>query len=225
MSTKIMKKSIFILSALFVVTFADAQITLEGTIPGKFPVSLYVEDYYFDCGKIPVTYGDTLVELYNEDGSIYKTVRFAPSTQNSMSNVKHAPTATKGGPDNGLYLFTRNIFTTDGKVAFVKLANERLKVYDEDGTLVADLQDASYTFGIFPINGHMKLIIQESQWDTSTYTYIYTTYIYSLPGDGEATAVSTPSSPKRSARKIARDGQVLVQTDNNTYTLTGVEIK
>ena len=52
-----------------------------------------------------------------------------------------------------------------------------------------------------------------------------TTSIYSLPGNGEAQAVSTPSSPKRSARKIVREGQVLVQTDNNTYTLTGAEVK
>ena len=50
--------------------------------------------------------------------------------------------------------------------------------------------------------------------------------IYSLPGNGEvSTEISAPSSPKRSARKIARGGHVLVETETSTYTLQGAEVK
>ena len=221
-----MRKSIFIIAALFAATFANAQSTLEGVIAGRFPTWIYVDEYYFDCGKLPVIYGDTLVELYNTDGTLYKTIRFAPSTQNNaINNVNRAPSAVMGGPSSGCYLFSRNIFTTDGKVAFVRWANNHLSVYDEDGTLVSDLQDSDSNFGIFPVDGFWKLIIQEDKWDSETYTSSYKLYVYSLPGNGEAQAVSTPSSPKRSARKISRDGQVLVETDNNIYTLQGQELK
>ena len=51
------------------------------------------------------------------------------------------------------------------------------------------------------------------------------TNVYSLPGNGEAQEVSTPSSPKRNARKVAREGRVLVETGSNTNTLQGQEVK
>ena len=38
-------------------------------------------------------------------------------------------------------------------------------------------------------------------------------------------AISNTSSPKRSARKIAREGQVFVETENNTFDLRGQEVK
>ena len=221
-----MKKSIFILASLFMATLANAQIYLEATFTGRVKEYFDVSDYYFDCGKLPIIYGDTLVELYNDDMTLYKTIRF---TLSSAQTIKRAPTAIKGGPSYGTYLFSRNIFTTDGKVAFIKWSSDKIVVYDEDKTLLATIpiEDNYPDMGLFSVNGKWKLIIQESQWSEVTYTSIYTTYVYSLPGNGEAQAISTPSSPKRSssARKIVRDGQVLVETENNTYDLRGQEVK
>lgn len=221
-----MKKSIFILAALFAATFANAQIYLEATFPGHFLPYYDVSDFYFDCGKLPMTYGDTLAKLYNDDMTLYKTIQFPSS---SAQIIKRAPSAIKGGPSHGMYLFSRNIFTTDGKVAFIKWASDNISVYDEDKTLLASIpiEDEYPDMGLFTINGKWKLIIQESVWSEVTYTSTYTTYVYSLPGTGEAQFISSPSSSKRfsSARKITRDGQVLVETENNTYTLTGQEVK
>ena len=221
-----MKKSIFIFAALFAATFANAQIYLEATFIGRVKEYFDVTDYYFDCGKLPIIYGDSLVELYNDDMTLYKTIRF---TSSSVQTIKRATTATKGGPSYGTYLFSRNIFTTDGKVAFIKWSSDKVVVYDEDKTLLATIpiEDNYPDMGLFSVNGKWKLIIQESRWSEITYTSTYTTYIYSLPGNGDTQAISTLSSPKRSssARKIARDGQVLVETNTSTYTLTGQEVK
>lgn len=224
-----MRKSIFILAALFTATFANAQIYLEKTIngAGAFPCWLDPEGSYFDCGKLPIVYGDTLVELYNDDMTLYKTIRFAASN----NSVRRAPTALKGGPSFGMYFFSRNIFTTDGKIAFVKWSNDNITIYDEDKNLIADLQNSDDSFGIITVNGHYKFIIAKSEWtwdnEAQTGTAEYTTYIYSLPGNGDTSeGVSTPSAPRKSsARKYLRNDQVLVENADHTYTLTGQEVK
>lgn len=212
-----MKKSIFILAALFAATFANAQITLDGTIFTNRNCTTLIDepnvDAYYDCGKIPLLdrshYRDSILELYNTDGTLYKEI-ILPIQGGRIQQV------------------TKNIFTTDNKIAFLieKLDWENHKTYlycvDENSKVIKDfgeLNGSIYGIGIRLIGNEYKLIVDrecegEYQFD-----------IYSLPGSGEAQAVSTPSSPKRSARKIARDGQVLVQTDNNTYTLTGAEVK
>ena len=76
-----------------------------------------------------------------------------------------------------------------------------------------------------------SLVMVEDRYYLITHGYTYTeggdkyyTNVYSVPGNGEAQAISNPS-PKRNARKIAREGQVLVETENNTYTLQGQEVK
>lgn len=221
-----MKKFTLIMTALFAATFANAQIYLEATFPGHFLPYYDVSDFYFDCGKLPITYGDTLAELYNDDMTLYKTIRFAPS---SAQAIKRAPTATKGGPSYGMYLFCRNIFTTDGKVAFLKWSSDNIAIYDEDKTLLATISvnDNYPDMGLFSVNGKWKLIIQTSQWSDITYTSTYTTYVYALPGNGDTSeGVSTPSAPRKSsARKYLRNDQVLVENADHTYTLTGQEVR
>ena len=227
-----MKKSIFILTALFAATFANAQITLEATFNGQIPVWLSADEQYFDAGKLPIIYGDTLLELYNEDMSLYKQVRFAPSQviNPGMNAPRHMPSATKGGPTSGCFLISQNIFTTDNKIAFIRWSDGTLKVYDEDGTLLKDIGDNNKGwFGIITVNGKYKLIVVEGEW-VSDGEYMgheeYKTQVYSLPGNGEIrTEITTPSSPKRSARKIAREGQVWVETDTNTFDLRGQEVR
>lgn len=225
-----MKKSIFIFAALFAATFANAQIYLEKVFEGSFPKWLAYEDYYFDCGKLPIVYGDTLIELYNDDMSLYKSIRFAHtiSTPSPSAPARKAPAALKGSPNYAFCMFTRNIFTTDGKVTFIKYVNSHISVYNEDGELVSDLQDSDYSFGLMTVNGKWKLIIHEYLYNMGD-DYIPETkeryYVYSLPGNGEFLDVVAPSVPRKSARKVLQNDQVRIENADRTYTLTGQEIK
>ena len=222
-----MKKFTFIIAALFVANLLNAQIYLEKTVYGRMSNWLSMDDYYFDCGKLPIVYGDTLVELYNDDMTLYKTVHFAPSNA-SNNSAKRSPSAYKGGPMSGMYLFAKNVYTTDGKIAFVRWSNSHLSIYDEDGQMIFDIQDMDdSTCGIFPVNGKWKLVLQKDEWNMETLSSSYTTYIYSLPGNGDTSeGVSTPSAPRKSsARKYLRNDQVLVENADHTYTLTGQEVR
>ena len=221
-----MKKIKLLFAVLFTANMISAQIYLEATFPGHFLPYYDVSDFYFDCGKLPMTYGDTLVELYNDDMTLYKTIQFPSS---SAQIIKRAPSATKGGPSHGMYLFARNIYTTDGKVAFIKWASDNITIYDEDKTLLATIPivDNSPDMGLFTINGKWKLIIQESQWSEVTYTSSYTTYVYSLPGNSDAQFISTPSSQKHSSssRKYLNKNRVMIENGDHTYTVSGQEVR
>ena len=228
-----MKKFTIIFAALFAADMVSAQIYLEKTINGRLSNWLDIEDFYYDCGKLPIIYGDTLVELYNDDMTLYKSVRFAsnPKAPNKNS-VKRSPSALMGGPSQGMFLFARNVYTTDGKVAFVRWSNDHAAVYDEDGQLVSDLQDMSFSnVGLFSVNGKWKLVLQESVWtwneETQTGKSEYTTFIYALPGNGDSSVdVMSPVSPRRSStRKYLHNDQVLIENADHTYTMQGQEVK
>jgi len=210
-----MKKSIFILAALFAATFANAQITLEHTFDGGGLLVFtdggnHSEDesnriqapcyYIWDETPYGASEYSCWLELYDpETLDLFRKIVFDEYTL--------------------VHYVTRNIFTTDNKITF--LAND--KILNEDKEVVYDLNlglDPGYLrYDLVKFNGNYKLILRTGYGSNGK------TYIYSLPGNGEAQAVSTPSSPKRSARKIAREGQVLVETDTNIYTLQGTEVK
>ena len=212
----IMKKSILILASLFAAMFVNAQITLDGTIFMNRNCTTLVDGYgstYYDCDKIPVVVKgynrDSILQLYNLDCTLYKEIILP----------------IQGGQ---VQLITKNIFTTDNKIAFLieKYDWENHKSYlycvDENKRVIKDFGELNGDIsgsGLRLVSNEYKLFVE------TYYEGVYQLDVYSLPGNGEAQAVSTPSSRKRSARKIAREGQVLVQTDNNTYTLTGVEVK
>ena len=224
-----MKKFTFILAALFAANMVNAQIYLEKTVSGRMPNWLSMDDYYFDCGKLPIVYGDTLVELYNDDMTLYKTIRFASTPKALNRNpVKRSPSAYMGGPSSGMYLFAKNVYTTDGKIAFVRWSNYHLSIYDEDGQMIFDLENIeNSSCGIFPIGGKWKLVIQKDEWNMETLSSTYTSYIYSLPGSGNTSEdIMSPISPRKSsARKYLRKDQVLIENTDHTYTVTGQEVK
>ena len=209
-----MKKSIFILAALFAATFANAQITLEHTFEGG-SLFFYTDgggssDYgsnriqapcffIWDETSSDVTPYSCWLELYDpETLDLYKKIVFEKYTL--------------------IHYITKNIFTTDNKVAFI--AND--KILNEDKEVVYDLNlgldPSSLRYDLVKFNGNYKLVARTSYGSKGK------TYIYSLPGNGEAQAISNPS-PKKNARKVAREGQVLVETETNTYTLQGQEVK
>ena len=204
-----MKKSIFILAALFAATFANAQITLLHT----FNTGVYGSPERYLRGQVLYTQspylfhfeaddnGNMIINLFNtDDFSLYKTTNIHLNISKRFL----------------LYHVSRNILTTDNKTCFIVTANKSY-IYDEDGQLVETLNGIDPE--LYKVNDQYLLL-----------TYLHSeegslTYVYSLPGNGEAQEVSTPSSPKRNARKVAREGRVLVETGNNTYTLQGQEVK
>ena len=209
-----MKKSIFILAALMVATFSNAQITLEHTFTGSLDGGPMIDQNVW--GDFYVVRNKTTKEINIYDANTYDVVCTL-----SVPNMTRAA------------LFSKNIFTTDGKFAcFVQVKDEsksdntrsHFYIYDENNSIVADLGtswDAEWV-NLVKLSTGYKLLVEKVAPD-----YNFTTEIYSLPGNGEPQAISAPSSPKRSSstRKIARDGQVLVETDNTIYTLTGQEVK
>lgn len=205
-----MKKSIFIFAAFFAATFANAQITLEHTI-NEFvwtSTDVYGDLYKGGSQEAPYLYSFTpqQINFYDKNTyELYKSCIFTTSGNDYVCCV------------------TRNIFTTDGKTSFILCCSSgqsySYRIIDEDGEEVFNFNNPQldkYKFYIIKINGCYKLLARE----------VNKTYIYSLPGNGEvSTDIVSPSSLKPSARKIARDGQVLVETENNTYTLQGQEVK
>ena len=102
-----MKKSIFVIAALFAATFANAQITLLHVWEGQASVTVnpYASLYGIDF-EAPYLYDmqatNGIVRLYNKDDfSLYKAVQ-TPHTERGFE----------------CYLVSRNILTTDNKVCF-----------------------------------------------------------------------------------------------------------
>ena len=208
-----MRKTIFIIAALFAATFANAQITLEHTFNNA---SIYKLPNY--DGKAS-TLGDIMWwesngDTYVADANTYATIQLPKIPNVSVDYV------------------IKGYFTSDSRVCFIAYyRNEQLVgtneathlyIYDENGTMIQDLGTGKYlSYGFFQLkSGEYKFYIRRTFVDNTE-----NTEIYSLPSNGSSQAVSTPSSPKRNARKIAREGQVLVETENNTYTLQGQEVK
>lgn len=206
-----MKKYTFIIAALFAAAFANAQITLEHTFNGALDGVPMIDQDVF--GDFYVLRDKTTNEINVYDANTYNVV-WTFSTPNASAT-----------------LYSKNFFTTDGKFAclirvydYSKTDNTRCHfyIYDENYSVIADLgtaYDAEYVRFVKLSTGY-KLMIEKVDSD-----FHFSTAIYSLPGNGED-IINTPSSPKRSAaRKIARDGQVLVETPTNMYDLRGQEVK
>lgn len=216
-----MKKTIFILAALFAATLANAQITLVKTLPGAAfatanisigtngftPHYGYLESpYLYTCSRSSNQHSCTICLYDKQSLELYKS--FTLEKEDTFWFFSYG------------CIVTKNILTTEGKtcICIPGVQNNQCVtcVYDEDGVLVQTLNGICPH--IFLMDGGYFLTTFDS-WPE-----VQETYVYSLPGNGEPQAISNPS-PKRSARKIARDGQVLVETDTNTYTLQGAEVK
>ena len=173
--TKIFSTTVFASILLFSQT-ANAQITLEHTFDGNIE---YQGGQFLPVINLYLPYYEAVnpIRLYNEDYSLYKSITITPPANYSVSN---------------LYLFSKNIVTTDNKVTFfVNFINPNatnsnqsyiLRLYDEDGTMVKDFGYAatglSFSFHLVTNNKYRLKILRL----TSTTPYTYKTEIYSLPG-------------------------------------------
>ena len=208
-----MKKSIFILAALFAAVVANAQITLERTI-NDF---VYPWTYAANGFSAKFVYGDLLWTATGDQTDTYITIYDAYS---------YDEITTFNFSGEFFFIAARGYFTNTNEVCVLLNQNNQLTLISESGDVLQNLGECPSFQGLIPeiltfSDGTCKLFV----WSPQDNQGMGITRIYSLPGNGEATEISTPSSPKRSARKIARDGQVLVQTDTNIYTLQGAEVK
>ena len=220
-----MKKSIFILAALLAATFANAQISLEHQFNGdiRFGTGIQLIDHCFAYSGTTRVFGAYFCDVQDNFVTIYDAFDY------SVVKTINVPANSFVG------LISKGIFTTDGKWAYVLYQQTTeptglawspyyysMKVVDEDGNaLTNNIQKTTLEGGssyLLKVNNSYILAVENNSENTYD--------IYSLPGNGDSsTDIVSPSSPKHSARKIARDGQVLVETENNTYTLQGVEAK
>ena len=216
-----MKKTIFILAALCAATFANAQITLEKTYNGAlYPFT------YPDFNRM--IYGDIYIEYQYNTDNIYTIVVYDAYSYDELTRFT-IPTGYASW-----FVAARGYFSNSNEVITLLPQNGHLVLISESGELFQDLGEIyvdGVGVGTIPqiltlSDGSCKLwFTVDEGFNNETGLSSFGTYIYSLPGNGKAQSVSKPSSPKRSARKIAREGQVLVETENNTFTLQGQEVK
>lgn len=219
-----MRKSIFILAALFAATLANAQITLEhtfdGTIYSKTPMGIDHYDgintpYLYTYDMYPNLSGQ--LKMYDKETyELYKTYSY------TLPQVEY--------PHASIVLFSCNIFTTDGKAAFIMTygsesssGQSNCKIIDEDGNIIFDFnnQHIRGDVSLLKVGNTYKLLVREATYNNPNPH----SYIYSLPGTGEVTSISEASAPRKNARKYLRNDQVLIDSNDKTYTLQGQEVK
>ena len=226
-----MRKSIFIIATLLAATFANAELTPDYTLPSPDGMS-YIEpaEYLLDSydsehlyltalpqcpflvrRNITSMYDYTLTFLNPFDYSEYKTIDPRPFFNDNYVIVA----------------VVYDVFVVD-KLAFMWVKYDggyytSFKITDEDGNVILESSDQEHWLGITRLGSVWKLVTTTPYGSNGVISKIYT-----FPGDGSmpqaAQAISNPS-PKKNARKVEREGQVLVETENSTYTLQGQEVK
>ena len=220
----IMKKYILILFALLITTFTNAQLTLVHSVSGYAytPCAYFNHHYtYRNIENKFMIYSELPCPFYMQ---YFKTeseavVQFISPIDFSEYKMLDITTHVQNGYE--LFVLTYDLFVKD-KIAVVLLKNSSALIVDEDGKTIKDFD--LNTAGIF-------LMKMDKQWQlvytkTQIVSGIDNMEIYALPGDGEALNIEAPTSQKTSsARKVVRDGQVYVETESNTFSVTGQEVK
>ena len=237
-----MRKSIFIIAALFAATFANAQITLEKTLNGQYFIHTAFcpnyDIYNYGYPILPVTPAPFLYDINGTEGgcsvtlvetknySTYKTINLVAKQLIGLNDRKYY---IEG--DERIYAITYDILASN-KAAFIvpityfsegagNYYTAAYVIVDEDGTIVKKfaVSDGYKAPFLVKLGGEYKLVVYREQGST------YTTEIYSLPGNGEIQDIETPVAPRSSARKVLKKDQVLVENADKTYTLQGQEVK
>ena len=227
-------KKLFIITALFAAAFAQAQLTPDytdtdphikkGVYGASFLFSPYntlgeVDRYRPNFPNCP--FFVRIEEINSEffyvfinpfDYSVYKTIN-----TNFFNNVD-------------IYAAAYDIFAVDKLAFFLKDNNDNhLRFIDEDGNVLLDFGDDVLTWHIAKYGSTWKLLLNKGTSTIFDGDNTTSVEVYNFPGDGSEPQIPTNINPsptfKHTARKIARDGQVLVETENNTYTLQGQEIR
>ena len=192
----IMKKILLGLVMLLTAATMSAQIELEYTFEGTGRLhyqerkTLYgVDDFLFLKGN-----DDNLYAYNKTDFSLY-------------------------GVFDDAYIITRNIFTTDDKLCFLREEKEgdystgksKIIIFNENNKLIKEIQLQGISEGdCFPIKigNQYKLMITEWIFNTDKNKYDNKTHIYSCPGNGE-----TSTSVENVSAKVKRNAYPNPATD------------
>lgn len=220
-----MKKSIFILAALFTATFANAQIILEHTfdheISAGWGIAAFSVGYFgSDCRTI----GNYLCEKDEVNQKLYIY------DANDCSLLKTITTEE----GTNYFFISRGIFTSDNSWSYVTFKKTTTKAWDigyeacnyyyeikiqlEDGSVIATLSTQTFCedyVTLLKVGNGYKLVVEKNK----KFDY------YSLPGNGEVTDISEVSAPRRNARKYINYDQVLIDNNKRTYTVQGMEVR
>jgi hypothetical protein len=188
-------KMLFTVAIMCLLLFSqttNAQITLVHTFNGSV-TNNYVQinnpdiDYYVEA--YPTTTNQ--VKIYNKSNfSLYKSVNITPPSNYGIHQT---------------YLFSKNILTTDNKLAFfVMLSNTgnpdynlrySLRLYNEDGVLIKDFgySGTSINPTIHIVNNSYRLLFYRLIYEPFP-TSKYETEIYSLPGVAPSPPIITTTT-------------------------------
>ena len=168
------------------------------------------EDWDGDGIDEPHTKGiiaDSMYFYNKEDFSLYKALQI-----NDLSWISSVA--------KGIYTSDKNLTCFVAQVSSSCTGENCSGVFilDENGVQIAKLDIDNHVIKteIVKVGNNYKLFVSCKEERT---------YVYSIGGNNDAVSVNKASVSSSSARKIAQDGQILVQTETNTYTITGSEIK
>lgn len=180
----IMKKILLCLVMLVTAATMNAQIELEHVFDGLFMIQ------YQTYNRIEGLHDMILIE--GDDGKLY------------VYNLDYS----LYGVFDAAHSVTRNIFTTDNKISFVRTVDEgeypnyksKVTIFNENNKIIQSFQFEGWvSTSAFPIKmgTHYKLVVMERLTNPERYK----TYIYSCPGNGEATTSveNVPTKVKRNA--------------------------
>lgn len=217
-----MKKFTIILAALFAANMVNAQITLEHTFDYNLRVPHAVID---ENGE---TMGDLMAYYDNETLVCIDALSYDEIARITIPGMKRYD------------MIAKNIYSTDGLIGFFARETEskggrgNAYIYNQNGIKLADL-GVCYFVSIVKLSSGYKLVVYRNgetlvgkdEYENPLYTYHYSTDIYSLPGNGDASVgVMSPVSPRRSStRKYLHNDQVLIENADHTYTMQGQEVK
>lgn len=222
-----MKKFIFMIAVLFAATFANAQITLlQSDVNLVAGSNVEVQrstsrSYVFNLENVNwFVIGDYILDdktsdnlqqtlyIYDEDLILVKSFTLAQLGVSKLEQIA---------------FISRNIFTNNGEWAWLRLntVTNKHEIVTESGTILSTMDCySSYSY----LSDCILLKVRDKYLlgiKNNNYKYD----VYSLPGNGVATDVSDVSAPRQNARKYLHKDQVLIDSNDKTYTIQGQVVK
>jgi hypothetical protein len=248
-----MKKSIFILAALFAATISNAQIVKEWSGPieqlGTGMQAIEAENGLQLIGHYFLTYRESQPVSYDIiDATTLKIAKSFTINETGWENF-FGIDWEKGETTS---FISKGVFSTDGKWACLVLVPTaegtieggasagmtyhiytEAQVRNEDGTVLATIPYYNENYGnlrgakikLVKAGNTLKLYVPQNDKDNLS-QYIENWDIYSLPGDGSTQDFVSVTSPNNiPSRKIIQNDQVLVESNNQTFNMQGQRVK
>ena len=131
-------------------------------------------------------------------------------------------------------MISRGIFTNDNSWSFITFKQTttkgwdtgyeacnyyyEIKIQSEDGSVIATLSTQAFCedqVTLLKVGNAYKLVVEKNK----KYDY------YSLPGNDETTDINEVSVPRHNTRKYLHNDQVLINSNEKTYNIQGLQVK